>query len=74
MNRRKAKKAVKKKWHIKKWFGNADPRTVNALYEYALECFKQELDRAILYGEEEKFASHEKPTGIIRANGKNYFC
>ncbi len=62
MNRRKAKKAVKKKWRIKKWFGNADPRTVNALYEYALECFKQELDRAILYGDNQ---SGNIPIGLI---------
>ena len=29
MNRRKEKKAIKKKWHLTKWPGNADPRDVN---------------------------------------------
>lgn len=64
MNRRKAKKAVKKKWHIKKWLGNIDPRTMNAFYEYALECFKQEVERAILYGDNK---NGNIPIGLINA-------
>ena len=78
MNRRKAKKAVKKKWNIKKWIGNISPREVDAAYSkfhaYMKAALIEAIDRAILYGEEEKFASHEKPIGIINVNGKNYFC
>jgi hypothetical protein len=54
MNRRKAKKAVKKKYHIKKWVGNISPRGMERIYTAFYEAFKIEfckaLEKAVLYG------------------------
>lgn len=54
MNRRKAKKKVKRKWRIDRWPGNADPREVDAIYSEVHrrfhEAFAKALDEAILYG------------------------
>lgn len=71
MNRRKAKKAVKKKWKIKKWSGNISPREMDALYSRVHAFMKaaliQVIDRAILYGDNQ---SGNIPIGLINEERK----
>lgn len=50
MNRRKAKKMVKKKWNIKRWKGNIPPKTVNSIFEVLGKGGHFEFRDGILYG------------------------
>lgn len=51
MNRRKAKKKIKKKWNIAKWPGNCPPWLMDTLMKRFVEEWLAEVDRAILYGD-----------------------
>lgn len=54
MNRRKAKKQIKRKHRIDRWPGNMSPREVDAIYCFIKREFSKAffaaLDNAILYG------------------------
>ena len=73
MNRRKAKKQVKKKWRIRRWNGNDTPREVNAVCAYVAQeltkAFCEAIDRAILYGSGDG-GLHIMPQGITRRFGE----
>lgn len=73
MNRRKAKKQVKKKWRIRRWHGNDTPREVNAVCAYVAQeftkAFGEALDRAILYGSGDG-GLHIMPQGFTRRRGE----
>ena len=73
MNRRKAKKQVKKKWRIRRWHGNATPRETDAVCSFAVnelaKAFGEALDRAILYGSGDG-GLHIMPQGITRRFGE----
>ena len=75
MNRRKAKKQVKKKWRrygLKRWPGNMSPREVDNLYSFVTaevtKAFCAALDRAILYGSGDG-GLHIMPQGFTRRFG-----
>lgn len=55
MNRRKAKKRVKRKWRLRRWAGNAEPRMVDIACTTAYVEIRAAVDEAfaeaILYGE-----------------------
>ncbi len=55
MNRRKAKKLVKLKWHLARWPGNAEPRKVDIACTTAYVAIRAAVDdafaKAIEYGE-----------------------
>lgn len=72
MNRRKAKKQVKKKWRnygLKRWPGNMSPRQVDAVYSFVTaeltKAIGQALDQAILYGSGDG-GLHTFPTEMLR--------
>lgn len=55
MNRRKAKKRVKRKWRLRRWSGNAEPRMVDIACTSAYVAIRAAVDeafaKAIEYGE-----------------------
>lgn len=55
MNRRKAKKRVKRKWRLRRWAGNAEPRMVDIACTTAYVAIRAAVDeafaKAIEYGE-----------------------
>ena len=55
MNKRKAKKHVKRKWHLDHWPGNADPSKVDFACMTAYVAIRAAVDeafaKAIEYGE-----------------------
>lgn len=69
MNRRKAKKQIKKKWRIRRWHGNDTPREVDRLLreytEYLKRRILEEMDHAILYGSGDG-GLHIMPQGFAR--------
>lgn len=60
MNRRKAKKKVKRLTGIREWPGNLEPRTVLQIYRYMVSEYGAMLDHAILYGASKPFVSPVK--------------
>ena len=72
MNRRKAKKRVKKKWArygLGRWPGNLAPRDVDRVYSYCTQelakALAAVLDAAILYGAGDG-GLHAYPMGMAR--------
>lgn len=72
MNRRKAKKQIKKKWRrwgLKRWPGNSSPREVDLIYSLCSReltaAIGEILDHAILYGSGDG-GLHVAPAGIFR--------
>lgn len=55
MNRRKAKKKVKRMLHISKWPGNLEPRLVLMVHQEMSRRIAAALDHAILYGSSKPF-------------------
>lgn len=55
MNRRQAKKIVKRKWNLARWSGNAEPRMVDIACATAYVAIRAAVDeafaKAIMYGE-----------------------
>ena len=50
LNRRKAKKKVKQRWHVKTWPRGLSPRSVNLLYASVSYDLGRALDYSVLYG------------------------
>lgn len=46
MNKRKAKKRVKRKWHLDRWPGNSDPRKVDFACMTAYVAIRAAVDEA----------------------------
>ena len=67
MNRRKAKKRVKRKWHLDFWIKGIRPREMDEIcstaYKALMDAFCKALDHAILYGT----AASVNPVGSVNA-------
>lgn len=71
MNRRKAKKAIKKKWNFKKnkWVGNIPPRYMDAILTEARKRLLAAIEYAVVYGVEYE---DKEPAGLFEDFTKGF--